>query len=632
MDLTAYGVLASDNSLWVTIVNKTIETGSITADLNIDLGGNYSNGNMWLMQAPNNDDSQTTGITLGGGEVGVNGTWSGTSEPVSVFGGTATVILSPASAAVIQFVPGTGGCSAAPSAPTALAATASSSSAIGLTWKAPATIPANCSVIGYKILGGTTANPNAVIGSVSGTTTTFSNTGLTAATTYYYLVEALDADGPSALSNQASASTQAVGTSTEVVSINAGGPAVSDSGGGDNSFVADEDFSAGGTTASTGNTITIPASIAATAAPMAVYQSARQGTVTYTIPGLTAGGSYTVRLHFAEIYFSAAGQRVFDVAINGTAVLTNFDIYATVGAKYTAMVENFTATANSSGDIVIAFTNGTTNQPMFNGIEVLSNSKGVTECSAAPSAPTGLAASGTSSTGTTLSWTADSAPANCTISSYTVLKNGASIGTATGTSFAVTGLSASTAYSFTVEATDSVGTSPASSALDVTTTASGSGGDFIAINSEGPAVSNSGGGDASFAADEDFTGGGKATPTTHAISTTAAGANAAPMAVYQTQRDETFTYTIPGMVANSQHTVLLHFAEIYFSAAGDREFNVAINSTPVLTNFDVYAAAGGEYIAVVKSFTATANSSGQIVIAYTSGAKNQPSAAGLEIR
>jgi aryl-phospho-beta-D-glucosidase BglC (GH1 family) len=97
-------------------------------------------------------------------------------------------------------------------------------------------------------------------------------------------------------------------------------------------------------------------------------------------------------------------------------------------------------------------------------------------CTTKPNAPTGLAASGTSSTGTTLSWTADTAPANCSISSYTVLKSGASIGTATGTSFAVTGLSASTTYSFTVEATDAAGTSAASSALSVTTSASGSGG------------------------------------------------------------------------------------------------------------------------------------------------------------
>jgi endoglucanase len=96
-------------------------------------------------------------------------------------------------------------------------------------------------------------------------------------------------------------------------------------------------------------------------------------------------------------------------------------------------------------------------------------------CTTKPNAPTGLAASGTTSTGTSLNWTADSAPANCSISSYTVLKNGASIGMATGTSFAVSGLTASTTYSFTVEATDAAGTSAASSTLSVTTPASGGG-------------------------------------------------------------------------------------------------------------------------------------------------------------
>jgi beta-glucanase (GH16 family) len=82
-----------------------------------------------------------------------------------------------------------------------------------------------------------------------------------------------------------------------------------------------------------------------------------------------------------------------------------------------------------------------------------------------------------------LNWTADTAPANCSISSYTVLKNGASIGTATGTSFAVTGLAASTNYSFTVEATDAAGTSAASSALSVTT--SGTGGGYVPIANGG---------------------------------------------------------------------------------------------------------------------------------------------------
>src|ERR1039457_97333 len=155
--------------------------------------------------------------------------------------------------------------------------------------------------------------------------------------------------------------------------------------------------------------------------------------------------------------------------------------------------------------------------------------------------------------------------------------------------------------------------------------------EIVAIAAGGPAESNSGGGDASFAADEDFVGGGAGSSTTHAINLTQPGANAAPTGVYQHQHNGTVTYTIPGMVANSQHTVLLHFSELYWTAAGKRAFNVAINGTSVLTNFDIYATVG-EYAALEKTFTATANSSGQIVIAFTRGTHDQPEVAGIEIR
>jgi hypothetical protein len=201
MNLTAYGVLAPDNSLWVTIINKTIETGSITANLTIKLGGNYSTGNMWLMQAPNNDDSQTTGITLGGGQVGVNGIWSGSSTPVSVSGSTATLSLSPASAAVIQFVPSTGSCSAAPSVPTGLAASGTSSSGTTLTWTAD-TAPANCSIASYTVL-----ENGSSIGTATGTS--FAVTGLAASTTYSFTLEATDSIGTSSASSALNVTTAA---------------------------------------------------------------------------------------------------------------------------------------------------------------------------------------------------------------------------------------------------------------------------------------------------------------------------------------------------------------------------------------------------------------------------------------
>jgi hypothetical protein len=76
-----------------------------------------------------------------------------------------------------------------------------------------------------------------------------------------------------------------------------------------------------------------------------------------------------VRLHFAETFFSTAGSRTFNVSINGTQVLSAFDIFAAAGAKNKAIIKQFTATANSSGQIVIQFTT-VVNQSLVSGIEV----------------------------------------------------------------------------------------------------------------------------------------------------------------------------------------------------------------------------------------------------------------------
>src|SRR5207237_4633567 len=113
-------------------------------------------------------------------------------------------------------------------------------------------------------------------------------------------------------------------------------------------------------------------------APSAVYQTARVATTTtngvtsftYTIPGFTAGSSHTVRLHFAETFFSTTGSRVFNVSINGTQVLTNFDIVAAAGAKNKAIIEQFNGkAANSSGQYVITFTS-VVNNSLVSGIEI----------------------------------------------------------------------------------------------------------------------------------------------------------------------------------------------------------------------------------------------------------------------
>jgi len=144
------------------------------------------------------------------------------------------------------------------------------------------------------------------------------------------------------------------------VQINCGGPATSP-------FVADEDFSSSPTS---GTNHTIDLSGVANPAPMGVYQTNRFGNSTYTIPGFAAGSGHTVRLHFAETYWTTAGARLFNVTINGTQVLSSFDILANAGAANKAVVEQFTTTADGSGTITIQFVTVKDNA-QINGIEVL---------------------------------------------------------------------------------------------------------------------------------------------------------------------------------------------------------------------------------------------------------------------
>jgi hypothetical protein len=99
--------------------------------------------------------------------------------------------------------------------------------------------------------------------------------------------------------------------------------------------------------------------------------------MSYLIPNLMPNASYTVRLHFNELYWGSAlaggnggvGSRVFDVSINGTQVLTNFDIFLTAGGANKAIVEQFTIQADANGNISIVFTSVIDNA-LINGIEI----------------------------------------------------------------------------------------------------------------------------------------------------------------------------------------------------------------------------------------------------------------------
>ena len=89
----------------------------------------------------------------------------------------------------------------------------------------------------------------------------------------------------------------------------------------------------------------------------------------------------------------------------------------------------------------------------------------------APTAPANLTAAGTTSSSTNLSWTA--ATDNVAVTGYSIYNGATLVTTVTGLTYSVTGLSASTAYTFTVKAKDAAGNlSVASNAVAVTTSAS----------------------------------------------------------------------------------------------------------------------------------------------------------------
>jgi hypothetical protein len=99
----------------------------------------------------------------------------------------------------------------------------------------------------------------------------------------------------------------------------------------------------------------------------ALYQTERYGNSTYTFA--VPNGSYNVVLKFAEFFWTAAGQRIFNVAINGTPVLTNFDIVAAAGAPLTAIDKTFPVTV-TNGKVTIQFTAGSADLPKISAIEI----------------------------------------------------------------------------------------------------------------------------------------------------------------------------------------------------------------------------------------------------------------------
>jgi|GEM_PF-6137334 len=132
----------------------------------------------------------------------------------------------------------------------------------------------------------------------------------------------------------------------EAVRINAGGDTHTDSDG--NVFLSDRFFDAGQTFETTED-IFIPGTGSDSSNDEdlddILYQTERHGSdFNYQIP--VANGLYTVRLHYAEIFFDNVGRRIFDVEAEGQLLSDDLDVFearrnAFTPGNFAALVQEF---------------------------------------------------------------------------------------------------------------------------------------------------------------------------------------------------------------------------------------------------------------------------------------------------
>jgi len=234
------------------------------------------------------------------------------------------------------------------------------------------------------------------------------------------------------------------------LAINAGGSLVG-------RYLPDAGFS-GGSISSTTNAIDLSGS---TSFPNEeVFQSERHGEFTYNIPYRTGEEtSATVTLSFAETSFTSAGQRTFDVIINGSTVLKAFDIFAAAGGANKAVARSFYVPRSSGDPIVIQFTSGGgAGTPTVCGIDLDSHAALPTSLSP----PTALEARSDGKR-VFLSWIFTAGA-----TSYAIERDGVQIGTSTTQSYTDGAVTVGDTYSYRIRAKTPNTTSDASSAVSVT--------------------------------------------------------------------------------------------------------------------------------------------------------------------
>jgi hypothetical protein len=244
----------------------------------------------------------------------------------------------------------------------------------------------------------------------------------------------------------------------QTIRVNSGGAAYHDSKG--QSWSADYGFNTGSLSHSAPMV-----TVTGTSDPT-LFKSARVGTssgadLQYQFS--VANGLYNVNLYFAETYFTAKGERVFDVQMQGTTVFSALDIFALAGSDH-ALVKSAKVSV-TNGQLIIRFAHRAYgNVPVIAALEILpagSSSSLQFSTSSLPAGQVGATYS------TMIQATGGTTPYHWSISSGT-LPAGLTLSATTGTISGTPTTSGS--FTFTAKVTDSTSSTAQTATKSLTIT------------------------------------------------------------------------------------------------------------------------------------------------------------------
>jgi len=233
---------------------------------------------------------------------------------------------------------------------------------------------------------------------------------------------------------------------------------------------------------------TSPSTFTATSSPITVTNLASSTQYTYTVTASSAYGTSAASSASTVVTATTvpAAPTINSVTNGNLQASIAFTAGATGGSSITGFTVtsspgSLTASGASSPLVVTGLTNGTSYTftavaTNANGSSAASSASSSITAAAVPGAPTIGTATQTGATTATLTFTAPANNGGSNITSYTATSSPGSVTStlnqAGSGTFNITGLTAQTTYTFTVTATNAVGTSSASSSSNSITTPS----------------------------------------------------------------------------------------------------------------------------------------------------------------